>query len=523
MNFKPSKNILSCISLLTSNSIKMLSIQQLTKALRKLQNRGANTAGGDLVKQNLKRVVAATYASTTRTKSTNIEAANSYLVYPIVQKAERDIVVTAKSSTSQLSMNDLMISPPPSQPHQSNVEYEQQMLLANDSSQIQKQKPHKQQSYQQKPLRYSHTHDDELVSCQSTQQSNVSLDSPAIENSSVTVGSEYQIAVYLVNTPNYKIPLTSLSTTRSQRIHKFYQQHYFHTENNKILKNKQICNAMSSLAAEPKTRKQDEAANVTTKTDAKNPNDSTCNGEQQKNASDKPCFKTGFGEIIQFMELIGNLKHTKRTGWVLRNVSDPESISGHMYRMSMMTFLLDGSEGLNQIRCMELALVHDLAESVVGDLTPFCGVSKTDKRAMELKAMEDICKLIEPRGKRIMELFEEYETGESAESKFVKDLDRLDLIMQAFEYEKRDNCLLKHQEFFDSNEGKFNHPFIKKLVDEIYVQRENLARTNGATPPPPVYVPDPEAMPSTNGQHSEQEAAASMEEVTSKSITNSTS
>jgi len=74
--------------------------------------------------------------------------------------------------------------------------------------------------------------------------------------------------------------------------------------------------------------------------------------------------------------------------------------------MSMLTFLLDGSEGLNQIRCMELALVHDLAESLVGDITPFCGVSKDEKRAMEFKAMEDICKLIEPRGKRIMELFE---------------------------------------------------------------------------------------------------------------------
>ncbi|XP_067625637.1 5'-deoxynucleotidase HDDC2-like [Eurosta solidaginis] len=168
-----------------------------------------------------------------------------------------------------------------------------------------------------------------------------------------------------------------------------------------------------------------------------------------------------------------------------------------MYRMGMMTFLLDGSEGLNQIRCMELALVHDLAESVVGDLTPFCGASKTDKRSMELKAMEDICKLIEPRGKRIMELFEEYETGESAESKFVKDLDRLYLIMMTFEYEKRDNCLLKHQEFFDSNEGKFYHSFTKKLVDEIYVQCDNLARIKGATLPPPVDVPDTEAIPST--------------------------
>lgn len=202
---------------------------------------------------------------------------------------------------------------------------------------------------------------------------------------------------------------------------------------------------------------------------------------------------------------------------MLRGVNDCESISGHMYRMSILTFLLDGSEGLNQIRCMELALVHDLAESLVGDITPFCGVPKNAKRAMEFKAMEDICKLIEPRGKRIMELFEvcfniklfnyfeiicsftfhyilkEYELGESAESRFVKDLDRLDMVMQAFEYEKRDNCLLKHQEFFDSTAGKFKHPFVKKLVEEIYKQRNKLAELKGATPPPKIEVPNVDA------------------------------
>ncbi|XP_016945270.3 uncharacterized protein [Drosophila suzukii] len=249
--------------------------------------------------------------------------------------------------------------------------------------------------------------------------------------------------------------------------------------------------AMSSLAAEPlQSQKQDEVT-ATTGGDVENPGlGASCHDVASASASagKKPCFSTGLGEIIQFMELIGNLKHTKRTGWVLRDVNDCESISGHMYRMSMLTFLLDGSEGLNQIRCMELALVHDLAESLVGDITPFCGVSKDEKRAMEFKAMEDICKLIEPRGKRIMELFEEYEHGETAESKFVKDLDRLDMVMQAFEYEKRDNCLLKHQEFFDSTEGKFNHPFVKKLVNEIYEQRDVLAKAKGATPPPAIEV-----------------------------------
>lgn len=166
----------------------------------------------------------------------------------------------------------------------------------------------------------------------------------------------------------------------------------------------------------------------------------------------------------------------KRTGWVLRDVKDCESISGHMYRMSVMTFLLDKNpeiNGLDRVKCMEIALVHDLAEALVGDITPYCGISREEKRAKELNAMQDISKLIHPNSDKLMELFAEYEKGETAEAKFVKDLDRLDMIMQAFEYEKRDESPLRLQEFFDSTEGKFQHPFIKKIVSEIYAQRNS--------------------------------------------------
>lgn len=55
------------------------------------------------------------------------------------------------------------------------------------------------------------------------------------------------------------------------------------------------------------------------------------------------------------------------------------------------------------------------------------------------------------------------------------------MVLQAFEYEKRDNCPQKHQEFFDSTEGKFNHPFVVSLVDEIKAQRELLAVDNKST------------------------------------------
>lgn len=40
----------------------------------------------------------------------------------------------------------------------------------------------------------------------------------------------------------------------------------------------------------------------------------------------------------------------QRTGWVLRKVSDPESVADHMYRMSVMAFLADSRSGLNKER-----------------------------------------------------------------------------------------------------------------------------------------------------------------------------
>lgn len=182
-----------------------------------------------------------------------------------------------------------------------------------------------------------------------------------------------------------------------------------------------------------------------------------------------------YGDYVKFLELVGNLKHMKRTGWVLRNVKDCESISGHMYRMGMMSFLLDGSQGLDRIRVMELALVHDLAESIVGDITPYCGISREEKLLREFSAMSEISELLGPSKDKLLELFNEYEAGQTAEAKFVKDLDRLDMVMQAFEYEKRDNCPMKHQEFFDSTKGKFSHPLVINIVNEINAQREKFA------------------------------------------------
>jgi len=159
---------------------------------------------------------------------------------------------------------------------------------------------------------------------------------------------------------------------------------------------------------------------------------------------------------------------------VNHNVHLPESISDHMYRMSIMAFLLD-DKTIRRDHCIKMALVHDLSESIVGDITPHDGVTKEDKYILEKRAMERIQELIDDKsiGLEISQLWEEFELGETLEAKFVKDLDKFEMIFQAFEYEKDQG--IKLNSFFDSTKGVFQTPQVQNWAVQLLQERAKLA------------------------------------------------
>lgn len=163
-------------------------------------------------------------------------------------------------------------------------------------------------------------------------------------------------------------------------------------------------------------------------------------------------------------------------------ILEPETVGAHMYRMSMMSWLIPESTTLDKTKCMKMALIHDLAEAIVGDITPYCGIDREEKRRREHKAIIEISSLV-PKFScdEILTLFEEYEGQETPEALWVKDCDRYDMIQQAFEYEKRDEVPGKHQEFFESTRGKFQNPFFVSLVEELNKQRDEYQESFAAT------------------------------------------
>lgn len=86
---------------------------------------------------------------------------------------------------------------------------------------------------------------------------------------------------------------------------------------------------------------------------------------------------------LGLMHLIERLKLQKRTGWVRQGINLPESIADHMYRMAMLSLLSEEDEQLDIAKCVQMAVVHDLAEATVGDITPYDGISKAEKEKLE--------------------------------------------------------------------------------------------------------------------------------------------
>ncbi|XP_074656103.1 5'-deoxynucleotidase HDDC2-like [Tubulanus polymorphus] len=181
----------------------------------------------------------------------------------------------------------------------------------------------------------------------------------------------------------------------------------------------------------------------------------------------------GVPKVLDFLSLIGKLKGLKRTGWIRKNVPEPETVASHMYRMAIMTFFLGNDSTLNRDRCMKLALVHDMAESIVGDITPHDGVSKQEKHRREKQAMEDIAKLAgNDLGNEFLSLWQEYEEQTTPEAKVVHDIDRFDMVLQAHNYETAEPDRGRFlQEFFDSTQDRFQHPLVIEWMTELNKQR----------------------------------------------------
>ena len=190
--------------------------------------------------------------------------------------------------------------------------------------------------------------------------------------------------------------------------------------------------------------------------------------ERKKEATSTPV------QLLSFFESVVRLKSVKRAGWVLKaGISNPESVSDHTYSMCAIGMILSDMLGLDTERVMKMIIIHDLAESIIGDYMPG-EITRKKKRIDERKAMTSILyQMPVAIRSNYKGIWEEYQLNKTQVAKFVHKLDKLEMAMQATQYinEGHPNKILF--QFLDSvriSLAKFNVNQVNQGHDNIIIE-----------------------------------------------------
>lgn len=179
--------------------------------------------------------------------------------------------------------------------------------------------------------------------------------------------------------------------------------------------------------------------------------------------------------LVDLLLELQALDRVPRMGYALRGVPEAESVAEHSFHVATLVWLLvRQEEEIDPLRALELALVHDLAEVRTGDLPMTAGryLPSGAKATGERAAFDE---LLAPLGADGQQLLDELDAGTSAEARFVKACDKLQLMLKVTVYERWGASGL--QEFWQ-NDGNFRTGEFTS-VDRLYAELRKRRESSG--------------------------------------------
>lgn len=158
------------------------------------------------------------------------------------------------------------------------------------------------------------------------------------------------------------------------------------------------------------------------------------------------------------------LKDLFRKGWLTRGIPEEncESVAEHTLGVTLLCLTIAEVHfpELDILKVLKMAIIHDFGEVYVGDIIPSSSVSKAEKYSLEHQAITKLFSNF-PEGAKYISIWEEFEEGKTAESKFVKQIDKLEMSLQASVYAKKGYSDL--DEFFQTTSLTLSDDCLKEL------------------------------------------------------------
>jgi len=180
-------------------------------------------------------------------------------------------------------------------------------------------------------------------------------------------------------------------------------------------------------------------------------------------------------KIVDFVQKVGFLKKIKRSGWISWvGIENPESVADHSFRSAVLAMCIADLKGLNTEKLMRMLLLHDVHEALIGDYDYFAKrkISRSELKRKEHEAME---KMLENLPKKLKEkyfsIWLEFEEQKSLEAKIARQIDQLEMIFQALEYEKEGYSKEKLDVFWENIREKFGNKDLRRIFEILEEKR----------------------------------------------------
>ena len=116
----------------------------------------------------------------------------------------------------------------------------------------------------------------------------------------------------------------------------------------------------------------------------------------------------------------------------LSDASRKENDSEHAWHMAIMTLILSeyANDDIDVLKTISMLLIHDLVEIDAGDTYAYDEEGKKTQHAREVAAANRIFGLLpEDQGTKFRALWDEFESGDTPESRFARTMDRVQPMM----------------------------------------------------------------------------------------------
>ncbi|MBI2422519.1 MAG: HD domain-containing protein [Candidatus Hydrogenedentes bacterium] len=141
--------------------------------------------------------------------------------------------------------------------------------------------------------------------------------------------------------------------------------------------------------------------------------------------------------VIEFFQIIHPLDRIPRAGYVMRGVTEPESVSAHSHFLAVLTLLYcEARPGEYDLgRALAIAVVHDLPEARLMDIPmPYADAyMKEAKQRAESALMADMAAGLPGN---LPSLHTEFEQSATPEGRLVRALDKAQMMLKVLNYER---------------------------------------------------------------------------------------